>query len=334
MNTGMVPDYPGFYPFYEDADKLPKGIINVDTVDNAWNQEHWLGAYPFEEADRKILVDRNSVSWDARLQDMFDNDIVKTFPDSIDETWASQMMTMNTRTQAMFDDDTSYPYFSEGHWYETEPNFANNEDQIPEWTGYVVSQAVPGAPNKGMINMDTVHWRTDWGFPNPPGGNLVQPDWPILPDLSYTNGELASGGVNGYPLGDLNWFPSEKMSWEKTNESEILIAALKAGELPDGAVGIDNKEMVRENIAPQVSAYPNPFSNTTTVKYEIASATNAQLIVYNILGERVRVMELGYQHAGMQETTFEQGDLNAGMYILQINTDYNNAGLTTKISIK
>ncbi len=330
MNTGMVPDYPGFYPFYEDADKLPKGIINVDTVDNAWKEDFWGGAYPFAEADRKILVDRNSASWDSRLQDMFDNDLAP-FPDTIDEVWASQMMTMNTRTQAMFDDDAAYPYFNEGHWYESEPNFANNEDQIPEWTDYVVSQAVPGAPNQGMILMDTTNWRTDWGLPF---GNLTQPDWPILPDLSYTDGALASGGVNDYPLGDLNWFPSEKLSWEATNESEVLIAALKSGQLPDGAVGIDNKEMVRENIAPQVSAYPNPFSNTTTVKYEIASNTEVQLIVYNVLGERVRVIDLGHRGAGIHEATLERGDLHSGMYILQINTNYNNAGLTTKISIK
>lgn len=227
----------------------------------------------------------------------------------------------------MFDDDAAYPYFNEGHWYEKEPDFVNNKDVIVEWVDFIVTNAIPGKPNGGTAQAKT-HWRTNMET------KLVQPDWPILPDLAYTDGELANGGVNDYPLGDLNWFPSEKLSWEATNESEVLIAALKSGQLPDGAVGIDDKEMVRENIAPQVSAYPNPFSNITTVKYEIASGTPVQLIVYNILGERVRVMDLGYQNTGIHETTFEQGNLNAGMYILQINTDYNNAGLTTKVSIK
>ena len=92
--------------------------------------------------------------------------------------------------------------------------------------------------------------------------------------------------------------------------------------------------MVIENIAPQVSAYPNPFTNATTVKYEIASNTDVQLIVYNIQGQRVRVMDLGYRTTGIHETSFVKGDLNPGMYILQINTDYNKAGLTTKISVK
>jgi len=327
MNTGFVPDYPGFYPFYQDADKLPKGIINVDTVDNAWKENFWGGNYPFEEADRKILVDRNSASWDSRLQDMFDNDLVSDFPDTIDEVWASQMITMNTRTQAMFDDDAAYSYFNEGHWYTTEPDFANNEDKVPEWAEYVVSQAIPGAPNSGLINMDTTNWRTNWKT------DLVQPDWPILPDLSYTDGELASGGVKGYPLGDLNWFPSRKASWEGSNESAVLIAAMKSGSLPDYPVGI-KEDKVMDDIAPQVSAYPNPLSSTTTVRFEIASATDAQLIVYNIIGERVRVMELGHRSAGMNEVTLDRDGLASGMYILQINTDYNKAGLTTKISIK
>ncbi len=327
MNTGIVPDYPGFYPFYEDEDKLPKGVINVDTLESAWIDNHWNGTYPLaSDADRKILVDRNSVSWDARFKDMFDNNLA-AFPDTITDVWASQKMTMNTRSQAMFDDDAAYPYFNEGHWYEKEPDFANNKDVIVEWVDFIVTNAIPGKPNGGTAQAKT-HWRTNMET------NLVTPDWPILPDLSYTNGELASGAVNDYPLGDLNWFPSEKLSWEATNESEVLIAALKSGQLPDGPVGIDNKEMVRESIAPQVSAYPNPFSNTTTVRYEIASGTNVQLIVYNVLGERVRVMELGYQSTGTHEATLDRGDLNAGMYILQINTDYNNAGLTTKFSIK
>jgi len=324
MNTGIVPDYPGFYPFFEDADKLPKGIINVDTVDQVWkdNPDFWNGNYPLAEADRKFLVDRNSASWDARFTDMFNDSLT---PPSGDTVWASQMMTMNSRTQAMFDDAAAYPYFNEGHWYTSEPNFVNNEDMVPKWVSFIVTNAIPGRPNGGDLQPN---WRT-----NQPTG-LVQVDWPVLPDLSYTDGELASGGVNGYPLGDLNWFPSEKLSWEATNESETLIAALKAGDLPDWPVGIDNQRMVRENIPPQVSAYPNPFSNTTTVRYEIASNTDVQLIVYNVLGERVRVMELGYKSTGTHEATLDRGGLDAGMYILQINTNYNKAGLTTKISIK
>ena len=327
VNTGIVPDYPGFYPFYEDEDKLPKGIINADTLESAWVDDYWNGTYPVaSDADRKILVDRNSASWDSRFKDMFENDLAP-FPDSINEVWAHQMMTMNTRTQAMFDDDAAYPYFNEGHWYMKEPDFINNKDLVVEWANFIVTNAIPGNPNGGA-EQATTWWRTNAVT------QLVVPDWPILPDLSYTDGELASGGVNDYPLGDLNWFPSEKLSWEATNESEVLIAALKAGELPDGAVGIDNKEMVIENIAPQVSAYPNPFDNSTTVRFEIASGTNAQLIVYNIQGQRVRVMDLGYRTTGIHETSFVKGDLNPGMYILQINTDYNKAGLTTKISLK
>jgi len=89
VNTGIVPDYPDFYGFYQDDDKLPKGIINVDTIETAWIDKHWGGNYPMDEADRKILVDRNSVSWDQRFTEMFNNDLAP-MPDTITEVWASQ----------------------------------------------------------------------------------------------------------------------------------------------------------------------------------------------------------------------------------------------------
>ncbi len=206
MNTGIVPDYPGFYPFYEDEDKLPKGIINVDTLEAAWVDNHWSGVYPVaSDADRKILVDRNSASWDPRFMDMFNNDLA-AFPDTIDEVWAHQMFTMNSRTQAMFDDDAAYPYFNEGHWYEKEPDFINNKDLVVEWANFIVTNALPGKPNGGAGQV-TTWWRTNTEI------QIVTPDWPILPDLSYTDGELASGAVGGMPLGDLNWFPSKKALW-------------------------------------------------------------------------------------------------------------------------
>jgi hypothetical protein len=325
VNTGIVPDYPGFYPFYEDSDKLPKGIINADTLKTAWVDIHWLGKYPVaSDADRKILVDRNSASWDSRFKDMFENNLAP-IPGSINQVWAHQMMTMNTRTQAMFDDNEAYPYFNEGQWYKKEPDFINNKDLVVEWANFIVTNAIPGTPNGGAAQT-TTWWRTNTE------SQLVVPDWPILPDLAYTDADLITGALNDYPLGDLNWFPALKKSWEETGESEVLIAALKSGTLPGAGVGIEKRKIGSDPL--QVSAYPNPFDNSTTVRFEIASGTNAKLIVYNILGKRVRVIDLGYRTTGIHETSFVKGDLNPGMYILQINTNYNKAGLTTKILIK
>jgi type IX secretion system substrate protein len=325
MNVGFVPTYPDFYPIYQDDDNLPIGIVNVDTLETAWIDNHWDGTYPVaSDADRKVLVDKNNAWWDSRFDDM-NPDALAVIPDSVDEVWASQMLTMNTRTQAMFDDDANYPYLNEGTWYHAEADFTNNKDLVPEWVQFIITNAIPGNPNGG--NQRPL-WRTN------DETNLAQPDWPVFADLAYSATELKGGAMNGYPVGDLNWFPALKSKWDVTDESTVIIAAMKSGELPvDWAgLGIDDKK--QGSLSSGIQTYPNPFSNFTTVKFEIAQSSNVELIVYNILGEKVRILELGQHSSGIHEVNFSKGDLNPGMYILQLNTNYNNAGLTTKISIK
>ena len=104
INQSLMPDYPGFYPFLEDPDQLPKGLINVDTVKAEWIADYWPDGYPVAgESERKVLIDKNNAWWDSRFQDMFDNQL-KPLPDSIDEVWTSQMILMNDRTSTMFAD--------------------------------------------------------------------------------------------------------------------------------------------------------------------------------------------------------------------------------------
>ena len=146
---------------------MPRGIINIDTVEADWIANKWPdGYYVDSEADRKMLVDKNSYFWDQRIQDMVANDL-PPFPDTIQETWAPQFMTMNSRTQAMFDDDESYPYLVEGEWFNVDPGFTNNQDLIPDWISFIISNSTPGAPGGGD---GMPWWRTNMSE------NLVYPD--------------------------------------------------------------------------------------------------------------------------------------------------------------
>jgi len=238
------------------------------------------------------------------------------------------MILMNDRTSAMFADDAAYPYFVEGEWWNVDPGFTNNADKVNEWIRFIVSNSTPGDPNGGG-NMPW--WRTNMATDD----KLVMPDWPPLADLTYSDATLKTGAVNNYPVGDLNWYPELKSRWNGSGEAGKLVEALKAGELPvDWAgVGIEPNEVGSESFS-ALTAYPNPFTEMTNVRYEISKGSSANLVVYNILGERVRVIDLGYRSAGTHEFTFDKGNLNPGMYILQLNTDYSKAGLTTKISIR
>ena len=54
--------------------------------------------------------------------------------------------------------------------------------------------------------------------------------WPLPEDFSYTDDNLLEAGTNGLPLGDLNWFPDAKETWENRKQEEIDVIEGLAGE--------------------------------------------------------------------------------------------------------
>lgn len=69
-------------------------------------------------------------------------------------------------------------------------------------------------------------------------------------------------------------------------------------------------------------AYPNPFSTSTTIGYELQQAAPVTLSVYDALGRRVRVMNLGMQSAGSHEVQLMAVGLSAGLYLYELRTPH------------
>ena len=67
--------------------------------------------------------------------------------------------------------------------------------------------------------------------------------------------------------------------------------------------------------------FPDPFWDTTTITYTLPATMPVTMEVYNILGQRVRVLVDAEQEAGTYSVTLDGGDLGAGVYILRMMTD-------------
>jgi len=65
--------------------------------------------------------------------------------------------------------------------------------------------------------------------------------------------------------------------------------------------------------------YPNPFNPTTTITYEIPTASNVTLTVMNILGQVVATLVNEKQEVGVHPTTFDASRLSSGVYFHQIH---------------
>lgn len=66
--------------------------------------------------------------------------------------------------------------------------------------------------------------------------------------------------------------------------------------------------------------FPNPFSGNSVVEFSIASAGNVDLSVYNIIGQKVKVLFDGSLSAGTHRVGLEGDGLPGGIYFYRLST--------------
>jgi len=105
-------------------------------------------------------------------------------------------------------------------------------------------------------------------------------------------------------------------------------------ELKDGevkSVRISKSERLSVSTAGMINTYylancyPNPFNPSTNIKYNIAEEEEVSLIVYDILGNKVKTLVDGMESAGEHNVKFDGRELSSGVYIYKLVTRSFNA---------
>ena len=65
---------------------------------------------------------------------------------------------------------------------------------------------------------------------------------------------------------------------------------------------------------------PNPFNSTTRIRFQIPDETRLSLIIYDIIGRKVAVLENGVFQAGEHEAVWDASNMASGIYFLQMKT--------------
>ncbi len=65
--------------------------------------------------------------------------------------------------------------------------------------------------------------------------------------------------------------------------------------------------------------HPNPFSNETAIRFELAAKENVSLKVFNSMGQPVMVLHEGGLDKGIHEFTFEAKHLPDGFYFYSLS---------------
>jgi len=277
-----------------DADSLPMGLVNL-RVDSIFTAN--VGAHG-------VYVDKNLAYWDASL-----SNIVSTLngkPTDGNTHWVSQMIQMNTRTTALFA-NTSYKSLKNGTWFSTLPTFTKTDVLFGTQLATVKAYAIACVDTSYGTPMTS--WRQST---NAEASHYVYADWPIPIDLSYSDASLKTGGTDGYPVGDLGWFPTQYAAWQATYAAQQ--AAL------DKATGVTTAHQETPQDFQLLQNYPNPFNPSTVIDYSLAKAGNVTLKVYSILGQEVATLVNGYQAASTYHVNFNASGLASGIYIYELRS--------------
>jgi hypothetical protein len=97
----------------------------------------------------------------------------------------------------------------------------------------------------------------------------------------------------------------------------------------EAACGIGVKEVGGRR--PAVSGYPNPFSQATTIEYELEHDATVTLTLYNHLGQEVVMLVNKTEPAGTHQVQWDAEDLPAGIYFYRISTIDNRQSAIGKL---
>lgn len=80
-----------------------------------------------------------------------------------------------------------------------------------------------------------------------------------------------------------------------------------------------------------LSNYPNPFSDITTIEYTLTQNSAIELSVFDLLGNKIAVIENGNKSSGNYKMNFDGTSISSGIYLLQLKLE--NKVITKKLVI-
>ncbi len=292
--------------------------ISLDTL----GLVNFPSQYPAEhlsEAARKVTLDHNAYFWPSKVVNFwtaYNDTVTKTvkvsYADSsfnpkhgpndtlvVDTTIKAILVPpaswMNGRTQGMFNNKTMWPGLTAFANDSVDPGFpqfvATQVDSALKYVVAIRANMYPGYMWDYTMGQPMFSWL-----------------WP-LPSLAYSNMSLQSAGSDGFALGDLNQYPSQKAAW------------LAAGGLATNVQKVSSNVPANFDLS---NNYPNPFNPSTNIRVSLKQPGLVSLKIYNVLGQLVKVVDDGFKQAGTYVYDVNMDAFASGIYFYTLHQGSNS----------
>ena len=103
--------------------------------------------------------------------------------------------------------------------------------------------------------------------------------------------------------------------WELT--TKLSVASL----ITFGKINTTSNITENENIITEVNNYPNPFTTSTQINFQISKSGNISLSIFDIYGKEVKKIKNNeFMTPGNYTVQLDASDMSSGIYFYQINT--------------
>ena len=111
-----------------------------------------------------------------------------------------------------------------------------------------------------------------------------------------------------------------KVLIENVEEEFVFSPDMKLGDGYDPVVLNTAEQPIESSIS---AAYPNPFNPTTTLRFDLPEVSDVNVVIYNMLGQKVRTLNMNSISAGSHSikwnATNDLGDpVGAGVYLYKL----------------
>ena len=199
-------------------------------------------------------------------------------------------MWMDDSTQLTLDQGVNFTA-TDNHWFEDPSALGFNLDP-----GYINAQINRTWDFRDDLQGNTAPFDGVW-WQYEADGLHTSFQWPMHLDLSYDpTSAAATANEDGQAVGDPRWMGA-------------YLNTDKGSNLP--------KEFtLKQN-------YPNPFNPTTDISFSLDKTSDINLTIFNLLGQKVRVLANGTKNAGYHTMTWNGQDdmgkaVSAGVYLYQL----------------